>query len=66
MQRFFVELKKDPNSLDMDETLDDWKKEKPIAFYVNAYHRDQIVDMFGDEYFIIKVVRDETTGTVCE
>ena len=48
MQRFFVELKKDPNSLDMNETLDDWKKEKPITFYIQAY-------MFGDEYFIITI-----------
>ena len=55
MQRFFVELKKDPNSLDMNETLGDWKKEKPITFYIQAYNRDQIVDMFGDEYFIITI-----------
>ena len=55
MQRFFIELKKNPNSLDMDETLDDWKKEKPITFYIQAYNRDHIVDMFGDEYFIITV-----------
>lgn len=32
MQRFFVELKKDPNSLDMNETLDDWKKKSQSRF----------------------------------
>jgi hypothetical protein len=44
MQRFFIELKKNLNSL-----------EKPITFYIQAYNRDQIVDMFGDEYFIITI-----------
>jgi hypothetical protein len=44
MQRFFVELKKNLNSL-----------EKPITFYIQAYNREQIVNMFGDEYFIITI-----------
>ena len=24
-----------------------------------AYHRDQIVDMLGDEYFIVKIIEKE-------
>jgi len=26
---------------------------------VMAYHRDQIVDMLGDEYFIVKIIEKE-------
>lgn len=44
MQRFFIELKKNLNSL-----------EKPITFYIQAYTKEQIVDMLGDEYFIITI-----------
>ena len=42
MQRFFIELHVDDN-------------QKPITFYIQAYNRDQIVDMFGDEYVIITI-----------
>lgn len=44
MQRFFVELL--PRRFDT---------EKPIQFYIKAYSSDQIVDMLGDEYFIITI-----------
>tara|TARA_B100002019_G_C21096661_1_gene511387 strand:- start:106 stop:270 length:165 start_codon:yes stop_codon:yes gene_type:complete len=49
MKRFYVEFKQN-------------LKEKPDFIYVMAYHRDQIVDMLGDEYFIIKVIEKEASG----
>ena len=49
MKRFYVEFKQN-------------LKEKSDFIYVMAYHRDQIVDMLGDEYFIIKVIEKEASG----
>jgi hypothetical protein len=49
MKRFYVEFKQN-------------SKEKPDFIYVMAYHRDQIVDMLGDEYFIIKIIEKEVSG----
>ncbi len=42
MNRYYVKLK---NSL----------KEKSIAFYIRAYNRTQIVDMFGEEYIVYSI-----------
>ena len=46
MKRFYVEVTKN-------------LKEKPDFLYVMAYHRDQIAEILGDEYFIVKVIEKE-------
>tara|TARA_X000001382_G_C3132005_1_gene166692 strand:- start:143 stop:397 length:255 start_codon:yes stop_codon:yes gene_type:complete len=56
MSRFQVELKRHTRSIKTSETLDDWAEEKSDFVYIMAYHRDQVIDMFGDEYFIVKII----------
>ena len=58
MKRFHVELKRHTRSIGTGK-LDDWAKEDSEFVYVMAYHRDQIVDMLGDEYFIVKILEKE-------
>jgi len=59
MKRFYVELKRHTRSIKSSETLDTWAEEKSEFVYIMAYHRDQIVDMLGDEYFIVKIIEKE-------
>lgn len=59
MKRFHVELKRHTRSISSSESLDTWAEEKSEFVYIMAYHRDQIVDMFGDEYFIVKIIEKE-------
>ena len=58
MKRFHVERKRHTRSIGTGK-LDDWAKEESEFVYVMAYHRDQIVDMLGDEYFIVKILEKE-------
>ncbi|MAK81154.1 hypothetical protein [Phenylobacterium sp.] len=59
MKRFHVELKRHTKTILASESLDDWAEEKSEFVYIMAYHRDQIVDMLGDEYFIVKIIEKE-------
>ena len=59
MKRFHVELKRHTRSILPSESLDTWAEEKSEFVYIMAYHRDQIVDMLGDEYFIVKIIEKE-------
>ena len=59
MKRFHVELKRHTKTISASESLDDWAEEKSEFVYIMAYHRDQIVDMLGDEYFIVKIIEKE-------
>ncbi len=60
MKRFHVELKRHTRSIGVGvKATDDWAKEDSEFVYVMAYHRDQIVDMLGDEYFIVKIIEKE-------
>lgn len=59
MKRFHVELKRHTRSISPSESIDTWAEEKSEFVYIMAYHRDQIVDMLGDEYFIVKIIEKE-------
>ena len=59
MKRFHVELKRHTKTILASESLDTWAGEKSEFVYIMAYHRDQIVDMLGDEYFIVKIIEKE-------
>ena len=59
MKRFHVELKRHTKTILVSESLDTWAEEKSEFVYIMAYHRDQIVDMLGDEYFIVKIIEKE-------
>ena len=59
MKRFHVELKRHTRSISRAESLETWAEEKSEFVYIMAYHRDQIVDMLGDEYFIVKIIEKE-------
>ena len=41
MKRYFVEIKRD------------MKEKATTSFYMYAYNKKQIVDMLGNEYFIV-------------
>jgi hypothetical protein len=43
MKRYFVEIKRD-----MEEKA-------TTSFYIYAYSKEQIVDMLGNEYFIVSL-----------
>jgi len=43
MSRYYVELKRN------------LKQKSSISFYMMAYNRTQVVDMFGDEYYVVAV-----------
>ncbi len=58
MKRFYVELKRHTGTIGTG-SLNDWAEEESEFVYVMAYHRDQIVDMLGDEYFIVKILEKE-------
>ena len=58
MKRFHVELKRHTGTIGTG-SLDAWAKEESKFVYVMAYHRDQIVDMLGDEYFIVKILEKD-------
>ena len=48
MSRYYVEMKRELQPTgDFDPDV--------INFYIYAYNKDQIVDMLGDEYFLITV-----------
>ncbi len=47
MTRYYVELKR---------TL---KQKSSISFYMMAYNRTQIMDMFWDEYYVVAVDQTE-------
>jgi len=59
VKRFQVELKRHTRTISASESLDTWAEEKSEFVYIMAYHRDQIVDMLGDEYFIVKIIEKE-------
>ena len=59
MKRFHVELKRHTRNISPSESIDTWAEEKSEFVYIMAYHRDQIVDMLGDEYFIVKIIEKE-------
>ena len=59
MKRFHVELNRHTKTILPSESLDTWAEEKSEFVYIMAYHRDQIVDMLGDEYFIVKIIEKE-------
>jgi hypothetical protein len=52
MNRYFVEMKRglQPTG-DFDPNV--------ISFYIYAYSKSQIVDMLGDEYFLVTVDQTE-------
>ena len=58
MKRYHVELKRHTSTVGTG-SFDDWAEEESKFVYVMAYHRDQIVDMLGDEYFIVKIIEKE-------
>ena len=41
MKRYFVEIKRD------------MKEKTTTSFYMHAYNKEQIVDMLGNEYYIV-------------
>jgi hypothetical protein len=43
MSRYYVELKRN------------LKQKRSISFYMMAYNRTQVIDMFGDEYYVVAV-----------
>jgi hypothetical protein len=47
MIRYYIELKR---------TL---KQKSSISFYMMAYNSTQVVDMFGDEYYVVAVDQTE-------
>ena len=46
MIRYYVELKRT-------------RRTKSISFYMMAYNSTQVIDMFGDEYYVVAVDQTE-------
>ena len=53
MNRYFVEIKRGLQPTVDSEFYD------VIGFYIYAYSKSQIVDMLGDEYFLVTVDQTE-------
>ena len=53
MNRYYVEIKRG-----LQPTLDS-EFYDVIGFYIYAYSKSQIVDMLGDEYFLVTVDQTE-------